>query len=78
MTFYWPHKGNKLVFLQEVIKLIKIMRFYFDPKPIKLVLTKDKVFLVGFPTEEGQNSIKYDHENGYNGQFSAEYDLYGE
>ena len=59
-------------------KLIKIMRFYFDPKPIKLVLTKDKVFLVGFPTEEGQNSIKYDHENGYNGQFSAEYDLYGE
>ena len=32
MTFYWPHKGNKLVFLQEVIKLIKIMRFYFDPK----------------------------------------------
>lgn len=66
------------MFLQEVIKLIKIMRFYFDPKPIKLVLTKDKVFLVGFPTEEGQNSIKYNHENGYNGQFSAEYDLYGE
>ena len=49
LTFHWPNQGTKLSFLKEVVKLLKVVRFYFEPNPVKMVLTADKVFIVGFP-----------------------------
>jgi len=72
LTFYWPSQGSKLKFLKEVTKLLRVVRFYFEPRPVKLVLTADKVFIVGFPNsfDMGDNVYVSEAEKEYKHHFN--------
>lgn len=74
LTFYWPHQGSKLKFLKEVTKLIKVVRYYFEPRPVKMILTADKVFLVGFPAEnQNARKLNFDTNGKYNSYSDRDY-----